>query len=237
MRCAPAKVSMPSSPPSLHRAAASAKSSTTRAMSRSSISPRESPVQCLAYGRRTDRRERRTRVGLAPPADVAHLAHQGSAVGVDASREPLEALDDAFVVEVDLRQLPRGLGRDVGRAAEHGERNPALRLRLVIALIALARHAAVGEAAGVARAHDAVLEGEVLQAGRAGAADCSRLDEMKFRSGARVLPPATGATGAGRSVPFSRQDSGAANELQPAGLARISHQGRDPVSPSSSDRI
>ena len=125
--------------------------------------PRESPVQCLAHRRRTDGRERRARVGLAPPADMAYLAHQGSAVVVDAPREPLEALDDSLVVEVDLRQLPRGLGRDVGRAAEHGERNPALRLRLVIALIALARHAALGEAAGMARAHDAVLEDEVLQ--------------------------------------------------------------------------
>ena len=38
MRCAPAKVSMPSMPPSLQRAAASAKSATTRAMSLSSIS-------------------------------------------------------------------------------------------------------------------------------------------------------------------------------------------------------
>ena len=38
MRCAPAKVSMPSIPPSLQRAAASAKSATTRAMSLSSIS-------------------------------------------------------------------------------------------------------------------------------------------------------------------------------------------------------
>ena len=44
----------------------------------------EGSVQGLAHGRWSDGCERRPRIGLAPPADMAHLAHQGSTVGVDA---------------------------------------------------------------------------------------------------------------------------------------------------------
>ena len=163
MRWAPAKVSMPSRPPFLApRRRLGEVGHDARDVLLVHL-PGEGPVQGLAHGRRADGWERRSRIGFAPPADMAHLAHQSGAVSVDALRKPLEMLDDAIVVQVDLRQAPCGLGRDVGRAAEHGEREPTLRLRLVITLVALTRHPVFDQTAGVAGAHDAVLEREVLQ--------------------------------------------------------------------------
>ena len=127
---------------------------------------RERPVQRLAQRGRTDRSEARPRVGLAATADMGDLAHQKGPACVDTLREPLEVLDDALVVQVDLGKVPLRIRRDVRRAAEHGERDPALRLRLVVPLVAVGGHPALGEAARVARAHDAVPEREVLQAER-----------------------------------------------------------------------
>ena len=63
----------------------------------------EGPVQRLAHGRRADGCQCSPRIRLAAPTHVAHLAHQCGAVGVDAPRKLLEMLDDALVVQVDLR--------------------------------------------------------------------------------------------------------------------------------------
>ena len=125
--------------------------------------PRERPVQRLAQRGRPDRCEPCPGVRLAASAHVAYLAHEAGAAGVDALRELLQVLDDALVVQVDLRKVPLRIGRNVGRSAEHRERDPALRLHLVIPLVALRGHPALGETARVAGAHDAVPEGEMLQ--------------------------------------------------------------------------
>ena len=125
--------------------------------------PGERPVQGLAHRRRPDGREPRAGVGLAAAAHVGDLAHQMCAAGVDALGESPEVLDDALVVQVDLREVPLGVGRDVRRAAEHRERDPAPGLRLVVPLVTFRGHPALGEAARMAGAHDAVAEDEMLQ--------------------------------------------------------------------------
>ena len=125
--------------------------------------PRERPVERLAHRRRPDRREPRARVRLAAPSDMAYLAHEVRAVDMDALRKPPEVLDDPLVVQVQVGEVPLGIGRDVRRASEHRERDPAPRLGLVIELVALRRHPVHREAACMARAHDAVPERNVLQ--------------------------------------------------------------------------
>ena len=125
--------------------------------------PGKRPMQGLAHGRRSDGREPGAGVGLAAAAYVGDLAHQMCAVGVDALGEPPEVLDDALVVQVDLREVPLGIGGDVRRSAEHRERDPAPGLRLVVPLVAFRGHSALGEAARMAGAHDAVAEVEMLQ--------------------------------------------------------------------------
>ena len=125
--------------------------------------PCERPMQGLAHGGRPDGCEPRAGVGLAAAAHVGDLAHQVCTAGVDALGESPEVLDDTLVVQVDLREVPLGVGGDVRRAAEHRERDPAPGLRLVVPLVALRGHPALGEAARMAGAHDAVAEGEMLQ--------------------------------------------------------------------------
>ena len=127
---------------------------------------RECPMQRLAQRGRPDRHKARPSVGLAAPPHVADLAHEVGAAGMDAVGEPLEMLDDVLVVQVDLREVPLRIGRDVRRAAEHRERDPPLGLRLVVSLVALRGHPALSEAACMAGAHDAVSESEVLQSER-----------------------------------------------------------------------
>ena len=160
--------------------------------------PGEGAVPGLAHRGRADGGEARARVVLAPPAQVAHLAHDPGAMGVDALREAPEVRDDAIVVEVELGRVPLRVGRDVGRAPEHGERDPAPRLRLVVALVAFHRHPVLGETAGVAGAHDAVakdemLEPEGLEQGIRGAAHIATTLSGSILS-LKVCPPAISAS-------------------------------------------
>ncbi len=122
---------------------------------------REAAVQRFADRRRRDRRQPVRGVGLAAPPQVRDLAHDRGAVRVHALGELLQMRD--HLVDADV-QLPEDVGavrRDVRRAAEHGERQTALRLFSVIELIALGRHAVLFETAGMARAHDSIAQRQV----------------------------------------------------------------------------
>ena len=98
---------------------------------------------------------------------MGDLAHQRAVVRMDAVAELLEVGDDSVVADVELPEHRGRIGRDVGRPTEHREGQPAPCLLLVVPLVALGRHAADVVRHGVARAHDAVLQREVLERKRA----------------------------------------------------------------------
>ena len=123
----------------------------------------ERTVQCFAARRRGYHRQPVVGVSVAAPAEMGDLAHQRRAVAVHALGKLLQIGDARVVADIEL---PEGIGavrRDVRRAAEHRERDAALRFLLVVALVACRRHAAVEQAAGMARAHDPVLERQMLE--------------------------------------------------------------------------
>ena len=192
--------------------------------------PRERPVQRLAQRGRPDRRKLCSGVGLAAAAHMGDLAHEVGPAGMDALRETLEVLDHALVVQVDLREVPLRIGGDVRRPAEHRERDSALGLRLVIPLVALRGHAALGEAAGMAGAHDAVAKGEVLQRERPE----QRIVGEHFRAG-RGLGHVNGLRcgSEGRRAPGRGEGYG----VQPAVVNRRSRCAPGPLSPGNAARV
>src|SRR5207253_2350902 len=114
-------------------------------------------MERLAYGGRRDRREPVRCVWLTSPSEMGDLAHERGTVRVDALREPHEVWDDRVGPDVQLAKDIGRIGRDVRGAAEHGERDPALRLLLVVGLVALLRQTVDLEAARMAGAHHPVL--------------------------------------------------------------------------------
>ena len=64
-----------------------------------------------------------------------------------------KVLHDAFIVEIEVGRAPLRVERNVGGTFEHGEREPALCLRLVIELVAFSGQSALGQPAGMAGAH------------------------------------------------------------------------------------
>jgi hypothetical protein len=85
---------------------------------------------------------------------------------VHAVRERLEVGDDAVVEQVQVAERRRRVGRDHGRAADHGERDAAPGLLRVVQAVAQPRAAVLGIGRLVARAHDAVAQLQVLEAER-----------------------------------------------------------------------
>ena len=120
--------------------------------------PREGAVRRLAHRRRRDGREPAVRAPAGAPPHVGDLDHRGAAVAVDSFRERLEPRDDAVLAEIDLPERRRRVDRHRRGAAEHGEREPAFRFLLVVAPVALLRHAVLGVGGGVRGAHDPVLQ-------------------------------------------------------------------------------
>jgi len=91
---------------------------------------------------------------------MGDLAHDRAAVAVDAPGELTQVRDHRVGTDIELPEHVGAVGGDVGRAAEHGQRQPALGLLLAIALEAQLRHRSVIGAAGMGRAHDPVLESQ-----------------------------------------------------------------------------
>jgi hypothetical protein len=91
---------------------------------------------------------------------MGDLAHDGAAVAVDAVRELPQMRDRGVGAEIELIEHAGAVRGNVGRAPEHGQRQPAPGFFLVIALEAQLRQSTVIGAAGVRRAHDPVLQGQ-----------------------------------------------------------------------------
>ena len=120
-------------------------------------------VHAGARGRRTDGREPLALVPFHLFAHVGELDHQRSTLGMDAVREFPEMGDDGVVGHRELAPIDLGIDRDRGRAAEHGETDAAPRLLEVVELIALPWQVVRAVCGGVAGAHDAVADHEVLE--------------------------------------------------------------------------
>ena len=105
------------------------------------------------------------------PAEMRDLAHDRGAMAVDARREGLQVGDDGVARHVDLAAAPARIARHHRGAAEHGERDAALGLFLVVALVALLGQPALVDGGGMAGAHDAVAQGSGPSGGRAAAGD------------------------------------------------------------------
>ena len=66
------------------------------------------------------------------------------------------------MVDTELIEHRRRIGRDIRRTAKHGQRQAAFGLFFVIALVAFSRHAAVVQTTGVAGTHDAVFQRQMF---------------------------------------------------------------------------
>ena len=95
------------------------------------------------------------------PAQMRDLADDPAIMLVDALRELLEIGDDRVVAHIDLPEHRRRIGRHEGGAAEHRHADAALRLLLVIELVAELGLAVLGIGGGMRRAHHPVLERQV----------------------------------------------------------------------------
>ena len=117
----------------------------------------------LAHARGGEHRQPVGPVPVGAPAEMRDLAHHRGAVRVHGPRERLEIGDDALVEQMQVAERRRRVGGDHGRAADHGERDAALGLLLVVQAIAPPRAAILGVGRLVARAHDAVAQLQVLE--------------------------------------------------------------------------
>ena len=132
-------------------------------------------MERLARGRGRDQRQPVPAVPGAAPAHMGDLAEDRRAVPVDPLGEGMQIGKDPVVADVDLVEGQRRVRRDRRRAAEHGQRQAALGLFLVIELVALSRHAVLGEAGRMGRAHDPVAELQMLQPKGCSSASWSRI--------------------------------------------------------------
>jgi hypothetical protein len=72
---------------------------------------------------------------------VRDLAHDRHTLRVHTIGEHLQIGDDALVEQVQVAECRRRVGRDHGRAADHGERDAALGLFLMVEPVAQPRAA------------------------------------------------------------------------------------------------
>ena len=97
---------------------------------------RKGAMRGLAHDRRRHGRQPVLHVPERAMAHMGDLAHDGAAVPMDPRGELLQHGDNGIVADIDLAEGGRRVWRNVGRPAEHGQRKPALRLLLVIELVA-----------------------------------------------------------------------------------------------------
>ncbi len=114
------------------------------------------------------------RVPARPAPGVRELDHQGAAMGVDAVGEGLQNRDDPVLGDVDLAERGGAVLGDAGGAAEHGQRQAALGLLLMVELVAQLRQPVLDVGGRVRRAHHAILEGQVPELEVAAAGDRRR---------------------------------------------------------------
>ena len=102
-------------------------------------------------------------IGFTASSQMRDLTHERRALPVHALGKLLEIGDASIVAYVQLLKHIGTVRRDIRRTTEHGERNTALGFFLVIALVTFPGQPAFFEAAGMAGAHDAVAQIEMLQ--------------------------------------------------------------------------
>ena len=124
---------------------------------------RERAMRMLAHHRGGERRQPVLHVPQRAVAHVRDLAHDGAAVPVHALGELPEHGDNRVVADVDLAEGGWRVRRDVRRTPEHGEREPSLRLLLVVELIPKLRVPVLNVPGGMAGAHDPVPERHVAK--------------------------------------------------------------------------
>jgi hypothetical protein len=122
---------------------------------------RDRPVAGLAHRRWPDHLQPVIAIRVAAPPKMRDLAHDRAAVRMNTLGEPLQMWNAAVIAQVQLAERVGTVRCHVGRTAEHGQCQPALRLFLVIRLVGLLRISVLVETAGMAGAHDAVLQGDV----------------------------------------------------------------------------
>ncbi len=139
---------------------------------------REGAVRRLAHVRRRDHRQP---VRLAPAraaAEMRDLDHHRRAMRMDVVGEFLQPAHDLVPVEEDVAERLRAVRRDHRGAADHRQRDAALRLLGVIEAIARFRHAVLGIGGLMGRRHQPVAQGEMLE-----------LKGLKQRVARHVVPP------------------------------------------------
>ena len=123
----------------------------------------ERAVLPLAHRARRQRRQPVGDVVAGAPPHMRDLAHQRAVVPMDGVGQLLEPGDDRVAGGVDLAERRRAVRSGRGRAAEHGQRQPALGLFLVVEAVALLRLAVLDIGRRVRRAHHPVLEAQTLE--------------------------------------------------------------------------
>ena len=136
---------------------------------------RDGAVQRLANGGRPDGRQPVLGVGVGPPPEVGDLAHECRPLAVHRLGEALQVGDDRVGADIELAEDVGAVAVDVGRPAEHGQRDAAARLFHMVGAVGLRGHPSLFQAAGVAGAHDAVAEDRLL--------DGQRLQKRVLRRG------------------------------------------------------
>src|SRR5271169_3876677 len=151
---------------------------------------------------------------MRSPAQMGKLTHDGGTMLVNARRECLEIRDNVVITGMQLAEYRCGIWCHVRRAAEHGQRDAAFCLLLVIELVLLLRLKILLVADGMARAHHAVLKKEVLEPKRL-------KQRIVFHGSSHKQPAVVFRSQAVRSLPPSSADTKnsrrlAASSSQPA---------------------
>ena len=96
------------------------------------------------------------RIGFTAPSQMRDLTHERRAVPMHAFGKLLKTGNASIVTDVQLLKYIGTVRRDIRRATEHGKRDTALGLLLVITLVTFPGQPTFFQAAGMAGTHDAV---------------------------------------------------------------------------------
>ncbi len=123
----------------------------------------EGAMRRLAHVRR---RNHRQPIGLAParsPAKMGDLDHHRRAMRVDVLGQLPQPRHDLVLVDEDVAERLRTVRRDHGRAADHGQPDPAFCLLGMVKPVTRLRHAVFGIGRLVRGRHQPIPHCEMLQ--------------------------------------------------------------------------
>ena len=177
---------------------------------------REAAMQGLADRRRADGRQPMRRIGFAATAEMRDLHIRAAPCAWTRSEKRCRCGMMASVPTFSCRKMLGESRSTLDEPPNIVSAMPPLRLLLMIELVGLGRHASGLEPAGVARAHDAVLENERL--------DLKRLEQRILPRGTRSPDRARLKSAPPRSTPSCRIHISplVANALHPKAHRRMS---------------